>query len=143
MPDTALIAATKISVGQYHHDPYELQIRYACEDIAKLRERAHQLEQEIQRKLESHEVGKFLTTIGGGGPLTAACIIAETGDPARFRSAAAIRVSPRLRASYQRLRASGKWPKVAMIAAMHKLLAAIYSVAKHRQSFIPRLSSSA
>jgi hypothetical protein len=28
-----------------------------------------------------------------------------------------------------------------MIAAMHKLLAAVYSVAKHRRPFIPRLSA--
>jgi transposase len=35
-------------------------------------------------------VGKLLTTIDGVGPLTAACLIAELGDPARFRSAGAI-----------------------------------------------------
>jgi hypothetical protein len=37
------------------------------------------------------------------------------------------------------LRAAGKRPKVAMIAAMHNLLAAIYSVAIHRRSFVPHL----
>jgi transposase len=35
-------------------------------------------------------VGKLLTTIDGGGPLTAACLIAELGDPARFCSAGAL-----------------------------------------------------
>ena len=35
-------------------------------------------------------MGKLLTTIDGVGPLTAACLIAELGDPERFRSAGAI-----------------------------------------------------
>jgi transposase len=50
-------------------------------------------------------VGKLLTTIEGIGPQTAACIIAELGDPARFGSVKAL-------ASYvgviSRLRQSGK-----------------------------------
>ncbi len=179
----AIIAAAKISVGQHHDDPYKLQIRYACEDIVTLRQRARDLEREIEQKLDAHEVGKLLTTIQGIGPLTAACIIGETGDPARFRSAAAlasyvgvvprlhqsgkrkfsgrvgiplgnarlrralwmpvlvaIRINPWLGAYYRRLRAAGKRPKVAMIAAMHKLLTAIYSVAKNRRPFVARLS---
>jgi transposase len=49
-----------------------------------------------------------------------------------------IRVNPWLRAYYRRLRAAGKRPKVAIIAAMHKLLAAIYSVAKHRRPFVSK-----
>jgi hypothetical protein len=44
---------------------------------------------------------------------------------------------------YRRLRAAGKRSKVAMMAAMHKLLAAIYSVAKHRRAFLPKLTSTA
>jgi transposase len=47
-----------------------------------------------------------------------------------------IRVNPWLRAHYQRLRGVGKRPKVAMIACMHKLLTAIYSVAKNRRPFV-------
>jgi len=179
----AIIAAAKVSVAQHHDDPYKLQVRYACEDIVTLRQRARDLEREIEQKLDAHEVGKLLTTIQGIGPLTAACIIGETGDPARFRSAAAlasyvgvvprlhqsgkrkfsgrvgiplgnarlrralwmpvlvaIRINPWLGAYYRRLRAAGKRPKVAMIAAMHKLLTAIYSVAKNRRPFVARLS---
>jgi hypothetical protein len=49
-------------------------------------------------------------------------------------------VNPWLRTYYQRLRAAGKRPKMAMIAAMHKLVAAIYSVAMHRRLFISQLS---
>jgi transposase len=49
----------------------------------------------------------------------------------------AVRRNPWLRAYYQRLRARGKLPKVALMAAMRKLLIAIYTVAKHRRPFIP------
>jgi transposase len=178
----ALIGAAKISVGQHHDDPYQLQVRYACADIVTLRQRARELERDIERKLDAHEVGKLLTTIQGIGPLTAACIIGETGDPARFRNAAAlasyvgvvprlhqsgkrsfsgrvaiplgnarlrralwmpvlvaVRLNPWLRAYYWRLRRAGKRPKVAMIACMHKLLAAVYSVAKHRRPFVVKI----
>ena len=47
--------------------------------------------------------------------------------------------NPWLRAFYQRPRANGKLPKVALIAGMRKLLMAVYSIAKNRQPFVPRL----
>ena len=49
----------------------------------------------------------------------------------------AVRRNAWLRAYYRRLRARGKLPKVALMAAMRKLLTAIYAVAKHRRPFIP------
>jgi transposase len=52
----------------------------------------------------------------------------------------AVRLNPWLHAYYWRLRRAGKRPKVAMIACMHKLLAAVYSVAKNRRPFLPKLS---
>ena len=147
-----------------------------------LRGRLKDLARDIERKLDDHEVGKLLTTIDGVGPLTAACLIAELGDPARFRSAGAIAsyvgVAPRLRQSgkkrfsgsptipfgnarlrkalwmvvlnavrcnpwlrqyYERLRAAGKPGKVAVIAAMRKLLVAVWSVTTHRKRFVPHL----
>jgi len=52
----------------------------------------------------------------------------------------AIRFNPWLRASYERLIARGKLRKVAVVAAMRKLLLAIYSVAKHRRPFVPHLN---
>ena len=149
-----------------------------------LRRRLHQLKADIEQRLERHQVGKLLTTIEGIGPQTAACIIAELGDPARFGSVkalasyvgviprlrqsgkrrlsgrrmlplgnarlrralwmptlSAIRVNPWLRAYYLRLRGAGKRPKVALIAAMHKLLATIFSVARRRQPFVASLVS--
>jgi transposase len=179
----ALIEAAAKSVGSHHSEPYRLRIKYLCEDLDVLRRRLKDLARDIERKLDAHEVGKLLTTIDGVGPLTAACLIAELGDPARFRSAGAIAsyvgVAPRLRQSgkkrffsgsptvplgnsrlrkalwmvvlnavrcnpwlrqyYERLRAAGKPGKVAVIAAMRKLLAAVWSVATHRRPFVPHL----
>jgi transposase len=51
--------------------------------------------------------------------------------------------NPWLRAFYKRLRADGKLPKLAIIAAMRKLLHAVHSVAKNRRAFVPRLSQEA
>jgi transposase len=159
-----------------------LRIKYLCEDLDVLRRRLKDLARDIERKIDDHEVGKLLTTIDGVGPLTAACLIAELGDPARFRSAGAIAsyvgVAPRLRQSgkkrfsgsptipfgnarlrkalwmvvlnavrcnpwlrqyYERLRAAGKPGKVAVIAAMCKLLTAVWSVATHRKPFVLHL----
>jgi len=53
----------------------------------------------------------------------------------------AVRKNPWLRAHYQRLLARGKLPKVALVACMHKLLFAVYSVAKHRRPFVPQLTT--
>jgi transposase len=50
----------------------------------------------------------------------------------------AVRNNPWLRAYYEHLRARGKLPKVPLVACMHKLLLAVYSVAKHRQPFVPK-----
>lgn len=128
--------------------------------------------------------GQLLTTINGIGPHTAARLIAELGNPADFRTAAAlaayvgvipslarsgkrttiragltaigharlraalwmptltaVRKNPWLCAHYQRLRARGNLPKVALVACMHKLLFAVYSVAKHRRPFVPTLAA--
>ena len=51
----------------------------------------------------------------------------------------AVRRNPWLRAHYKALRARGKLPKVALVACMHKLLIAVYAVAKRRQPFVSRL----
>ena len=54
-----------------------------CEDLDVLRRRLKNLAREVERKLDDHELGKLLMSIEGLGPLTAACLIAELGDPAR------------------------------------------------------------
>ena len=176
----SLIEAARRSVGQHHSATYRVQVRYACQDLNTLRSRLRDLDRDLEGKLREHEVGCLLTTIEGIGPTTAARVIAEVGNPAHFRSAAAlaayvgaipglkqsgkrtatragltpignarlraalwmptlaaVRCNPWLRTHYQRLRARGKLPKVALVACMHKLLLAIYSVAKHRRPFVP------
>lgn len=179
-----LIDAAHRSVGRHHSEPYRMQVRFTCEDLDTLRRRLRSLERDIDGKLAEHEVGSLLTTIDGIGPQTAARLIATLGDPAEFRSAAAlaayvgvipglkqsgkkrstrasmtplgnaqlraalwmptltaVRRNPWLKAHYEALRARGKLPKVALVACMHKLLLAVYSVAKHRKPFVPRLSA--
>jgi len=56
---------------------------------------------------------------------------------------AATKFNPWLKAFYLRLRAAGKPAKVAIIAAMRKLLHAVYSVAKNRRPFVPMLPGAA
>jgi transposase len=181
---TTLTAAATTSVGHHHGPAYQLQVRSLCEDITVLRDRLRQLEGDIDTTLQEHEVGRLLTTIDGIGTQTAARLVAELGDPAEFRDAAAlasyvgvvpalrhsgkraplraaiaplgharlraalwmptlaaVQCNPWLRAFYQGLRARGKLPKVALIAAMRKLLAAVHTVARHRRPFVPRLSA--
>jgi transposase len=55
----------------------------------------------------------------------------------------AVQNNPWLRAHYERLRARGKRPKVAMVACMRKLLGAVYFVAKHRAAFVPKVVATA
>ena len=51
----------------------------------------------------------------------------------------AVRRNAWLKAFYDRLIARGKLPKVALVAAMRKRLAAIYAVARDRKPFVPRV----
>jgi transposase len=175
-----LVEAAKTSVGRHHGPAYRVQVRCACEDLDLLRRRLREVDSDIERTLNDHEVGTLLTTLDGIGPTTAARLVAELGDIASFRSAAAIasyvgaipgfrqsgkrqasragltphgnarlraalwmptltavRKNAWLRAYYEGLRARGKLPKVALVAAMRKLLIAVYFVAKHRKPFVP------
>jgi transposase len=179
----ALVEAAKTSVGRHHGPAYRVQVRCACEDLDLLRRRLREIDSDIERTLKDHEVGTLLTTLDGIGPTTAARLVAELGDIASFRSAAAlasyvgaipglrqsgkrqssragltphgnarlraklwmptltaVRKNPWLRAYYEGLLRRGKLPKVALVAAMRKLLIAVYFVAKHRKPFVPILA---
>lgn len=83
---TALCEAARTSVGRHGGTAYELQTRYACEDIATLRARIKKLDDDIGGSLDRHEIGKLLTTIDGIGDNTAARMIASI-DFNAFRSA--------------------------------------------------------
>jgi Transposase IS116/IS110/IS902 family len=60
-----------------------------CQDIELLWRRQRTLEGDIESGLRQHQV-EAVTTIEGIGPQTAACIMAETGDPSRSHSLAAL-----------------------------------------------------
>jgi transposase len=65
------------------------------------------------------------------------CASTATGTAERSSaSISAVRRNPWLRAFYERLRAAGKPPKLALIAAMRKLLLAVYTTARTRRPFI-------
>ncbi len=81
--------------------------------------------------------GKRSTRHAGLHPLGNARLRAALWMP----TLTAVRFNPWLRAHYQRLRTRGKLPKVALVACMHKLLLAIYSVAKHRRPFVAALDA--
>lgn len=181
-----LVESAKNSVGRHDSDTLRREIAYACQDIVALRGRLRELARDIKRKLDRHDLGKLLTTINGIGSQTAAYLIGELGDPARFRSSAAlasyvgvaprlrqsgkrrfsgtavvrlgnarlrkalwmpvltaVRFNPWLRAYYDRLVSRGKPRKVALVAAMRKLLAAVWSVATNRKRFVPQFTSTA
>ncbi len=181
---TQLLEAAKTSVGRHHGHAYSVQAKYYCEDLDVLRARLRELDRSIETRLDSHEVGKLLTTIDGIGTGTAARLIAVLGNPADFRdekalasyvgvvpalrqsgkrtsqraaassygnaelrtalympTLTAVKRNPWLKAFYDRLVLAGKPKKLALIAAMRKLLHAIYSVAKHKKPFVPRLEA--
>src|SRR5262245_25774410 len=86
----ALIAAAAGSVGRHHGEVYCIQVRYSCEDLDVLRRRLRDLERDIDRLLEQHEIGRLLTTIDGIGPQTSARLVATFGDFSNFPSAKAL-----------------------------------------------------
>tara|TARA_B000000460_G_C21506956_1_gene389100 strand:+ start:264 stop:1514 length:1251 start_codon:yes stop_codon:yes gene_type:complete len=86
----ALIETAKVSVGQHHGEPYQLQVGYFCEDIDTLRERLKKMERRIRNAADQHDLAKLLTSIDGIGPSTAARLIATLGDPSDFDSAKAL-----------------------------------------------------
>jgi transposase len=85
-----LLAAAQDSVGHHHGHAYRIQVRFICQDLCVLRQRLREVDGDIEKKLDAHEVGRLLTTIDGIGTQTAAKILARVGDPAELRSSAAL-----------------------------------------------------
>ena len=174
----ALVESAGRSVGQHQGAAFSRHVRILCEDLDLLRSRIAELTRDLAGQVGRHPIASLLTTIDGIGELTAAQLVATLGDPARFRSPAAlasyvgavpgtsksglrtpsraplspignarlrsalwmptltaVEKNPWLRAYYLRLRGRGKLPKVALVAAMRKLLVAVYVVAKRRSGF--------
>lgn len=86
----ALIATAKRSVGAHHGDAYQIQVRYACEQLELLRRQLRQISRDIDGLIERHELGALLVTIPGIGPTTAARVLAEAGDLSQFRDGNAL-----------------------------------------------------
>lgn len=88
---TDLIDQARRSVGSASGQPYELEVRYFCDDIELLKERLAELDKTIDDAVEQHELAKLLTTIDGIGNNTSARIVATLGDPSEtFHSAKAL-----------------------------------------------------
>lgn len=182
----SLIAQANTSIARHHSSAYASAVRAFCADLDSLRQSLKIVNAEVEKAMQGHVLALLLVSIEGLGALTAARLLAALGDPAHFRSAAALasyvgvvpatsqsglfrpgraRVSqlgnaelraqlwmptlvatkrnPWLRAYYQGLVARGKPRKLAVVAAMRKLLTAIYSVSKSRRPFVPRLQQQA
>lgn len=86
----ALIQAARNTVGAHQGEACRAQVRHICQDLDLWRQRLAEIDREIDGLLQAHEVGRLLTTIEGIGPQTAARLIAELDDPARFKSAGAL-----------------------------------------------------
>jgi transposase len=80
--------------------------------------------------------GKRLATRAGLTPHGSARLRSKLWMP----TLVAVRKNAWLRAYYEGLRARGKLPKVALVAAMRKLLVAVHYVAKNRKPFVPILA---
>ena len=86
---TKIVEGAKVTVGAHQGAGYALQVRHFCEDLDLWRTRLSQLDGDIERAVEKHEIGKLLTTIDGIGPLTSARLVAEFGDFTRYEKGGA------------------------------------------------------
>jgi transposase len=85
-----LVQAAKTSVGAHQDDIFGTRVRFFCRDINHLRDTVAGLQRELALAVARHPVASLLATIDGIGTTTAACLVASVGDPARFRSPAAL-----------------------------------------------------
>ncbi len=86
----SLVAAASHSVGQHHGPAYQIEVRQLCEQLDLLRRQLSEIDRDITKKIEAHEIGKLLDTIDGIGPHTAARLVAEIGDFTAFRDGNAL-----------------------------------------------------
>jgi transposase len=85
-----LIETARVSVGKHHGPAYRRQVEEFCADIATLRTRIGDLEDDISGTIKRHETAMLLTTIDGIGETTAARLVAELGDITKFQNAEAL-----------------------------------------------------
>jgi transposase len=85
-----IVAAARTTVGSRQDDAFAGTVRIVCRDIDLLRATIGRLGHDLQQAVDSHPIASLLATIDGVGSLTAACVIAHVGDPARFHSPGAL-----------------------------------------------------
>lgn len=179
-----LIAHATASVGQHSGAATACIIRVLCQQLRTLAEQVSLITEQVRAAVDASELGKLLISIPGIAHVTAARLLGEVGNPARFRDGnalasyvgvvpsvshsgkhaprrgelapygnrnlrralwmptlIAIQKSPWLQAFYDRLVDGGKPPKLAIIAAMRKLLTAVWSVANRGTPFKDRIDT--
>ncbi len=82
--------SARATVGAHQGPAYARGVRYACEDIERLRLRIKELDDEIGRTLGGSDLAPLLRSIKGLGETTTAHLLAVLGDPAAFASGKAI-----------------------------------------------------
>lgn len=85
-----LVETARSSVAAHKGPIFEVQVRFACEDLETLRRRLREIEADVEKKLAQHELGDLLRSIDGLGIKSVATLLAEVGDPALFKSAKAL-----------------------------------------------------
>lgn len=85
-----IVEAARTSVGRHHSPAYRLQVIELVEDLERLQKRLAEFDDNIRDLVEAHELAKLIRTIPGIGDKTALRLIAELGDPARFRDEKAL-----------------------------------------------------
>jgi transposase len=86
----SLIALANLSIARHHSSAYDAAVRAFCADLDSLRRNLKTVNGEIEKALEGHALALLLVSIEGLGAPTVARLLAALGDPAHFRSAAAL-----------------------------------------------------
>lgn len=105
-----IVKAAHASVGKHHGEAYRLQVVDLVEDLQRLQRRLDDFDTKIGDLVETHELAKLIQSIPGIGDVTALRLLAELGDPSRFRDdkalAAFVGVTPGIRLSGKQTRTS-------------------------------------
>lgn len=86
----SLVSAAATSVAQHDSAAYEVTVRAFCADLDVPRKSLRSVEKQIADSVRGHDLASVLTSIDGLGTLTVGLLLARLGDPAHFRSGAAL-----------------------------------------------------
>ena len=87
---SSLIDAAATSVAQHGGPAYDVSVRAFCADLDTLRSSLRDVEAQVETTVRTHPLASVMTSIQGLGTLTVATLLARLGDPAHFRSGAAL-----------------------------------------------------